>query len=62
MDHPLFDRPSIILTIAVLIVSFIVFGTQSADWTGSFFAALMAAGLFWISYIIIRWMVLALRK
>lgn len=62
MDHPLFDRTSIIFTIAVLIVSFIVFATQSADLMGSFFAALMAAGLFWISYIILRWMVLALRK
>lgn len=62
MDQPLFDRQSIILTIAVLIASFFLFGTLSGSWGESLFAASIAAGMFWMSYIVIRWFVLALRK
>ncbi len=62
MDRPIFDKLSFILTLFVFIGSFVLFGTQSADWSGSLFAAFIASGLFWISYVIVRWLVLALKK
>jgi hypothetical protein len=62
MDHSLFDRLGTTLTTSVFIASILLFGTQTGEWGQSLFAALMAAGLFWISYVVIRWVVLALRK
>lgn len=62
MDRPLVDKMSFILTLAVLIFSFILFSSETGFVFGSILAALIAAGTFWVAYVLVRWLILALRK
>lgn len=57
-----FNYPGFIIAVSVLLLGFILFVRDTGEWLGSFSAAAMLAGLVWISYVIIRWMVLAARK
>lgn len=50
-----------ILAIASLVFSFFFFTSDNAEPMGSLFAAVMTAGLVWVSYVILRWFYLALR-
>lgn len=64
MDNPpLFDRTGYIVAIASLIVTFLIFFRDTAEFMGSLAAAIITAGLVWGSYVIIRLIYLAfLRK
>jgi hypothetical protein len=51
-----------ILAAAVALFSLILFYSDNQEFLGSFYAALMASGLTWVTYIILRWVLLAFRK
>lgn len=58
----LFEPTGFILTAATFLFSMILFYNNTDVFLGSIIAALMAAGLFWISYIILRFVLLAFRN
>jgi hypothetical protein len=51
-----------VVAVATGLFSFILFYSDNGQFLGSLFAALMAAGLTWISYVILRWILLAIRE
>jgi len=51
-----------IVTAVTLLFSFILFYSDNGQFLGSVYAALIAAGLAWVSYIMLRWMWLAMRE
>lgn len=56
------DRLSWIISAAALIVSFVIFFSDTKEVGGSLAAALMTAGLVWSTYIVLRWLLLANRN
>lgn len=50
----LFEPTGFIIAVATLIFSLILFYNETEAFLGSLAAALMAAGLFWITYLILR--------
>ena len=63
MDSEKFiDKTSYIVTIISLILSFLLFYSDTLEGMKSLGAAVLFAGLVWISYIMVRWLILALRK
>jgi len=50
------------VALAALLFSFFLFYSDTGVFLGSFGVALMAAGLAWITYIILRWILLATRE
>jgi hypothetical protein len=44
-----------------LLISFLIFFSNTTEFIGSFVAALMTAGLVWATYIVLRWLLLANR-
>jgi len=61
MKTGLIDKWSIVAAIATLIFSFFLFYSYSSESRFSFAAALLAAGLVWLAYIVVRWLALAFR-
>lgn len=63
MDRSQFiDKISYYIALVTLILSFILFFSDTLEFMKSFAAAIMVAALVWVSYVMIRWLVLALRK
>lgn len=58
----IFEPIGYAIALISFLFSWLFFYSSNAAFIGSFAAALMAAGLFWVSYIIIRIFVLAIRK
>lgn len=58
----LLDKNGFIFAALVLIFSFLLFLSDTNKLMGSFAAALLAAALAWLSYVVIRWLIMALRK
>lgn len=58
----LIDRNSFIVSCASLIFGFILFFSETFEFMKSLGAALLLAALVWISYIMVRCLILALRK
>lgn len=58
----LIDKQGLIFAALVLVFSFLLFLSDTNELMGSLAAALMAAGLAWVSYVIIRWLIMAMRK
>lgn len=58
----LFESKGVLVALVVWIVGFYLFVGDTGEWMSSFAAAGMLAGLVWVSYVIIRWLVLATRK
>lgn len=56
------NQTSYIFAAIMLVFSFFLFYNDTHLLWKSFFAAILAAGLFWISYVLVRWLILALRK
>ena len=50
----LFEPTGYLVALTTLIFSWILFYSQNGVFLGSFFAALLAAGLFWITYVMLR--------
>lgn len=60
--NDIFNYPGLVISIAVWIAGFIIFFRDTGEWIGSFSAAALLAGLFWVSYVIVRWLVMAFKK
>ncbi len=58
----LIDKQGLIFAALVLVFSFLLFLSDTNEFMGSLAAAVLAAGLAWASYVIIRWLIMALRK
>ncbi|MBS4169311.1 MULTISPECIES: hypothetical protein [unclassified Neochlamydia] len=56
------DRISLAIAIAALFFSFILFYRETFEAKQSFAAAIMLAALVWLSYIMLRCLLLALKK
>lgn len=56
------ERTSLIIAGVTLVFSFFLFFSQSDMFVGSLFAALMSAGLAWLTYVVIKMIVLAFTK
>jgi hypothetical protein len=61
MQSKFVDKLSLAIGVATLIVSFVIFFSDTKEFGGSLAAALMTAGLVWATYIILRWLILANR-
>jgi hypothetical protein len=57
-----FDKTGSVIASATLLVSLYVFYTDTGKFSGSFVAAVMTACLVWITYIILKWLLLANRS
>jgi hypothetical protein len=62
MKKEMIDKWSFIVMAAVLIFSWILFYGYSSDLVFSFLAALLAASMAWLAYIVIRMIILAIRE
>lgn len=62
MDRPLIDRWGYILTLGSCLFSWILFWSYTGDPIGSLSAAVIAAGLFFLAYIVLRMLILAFRS
>lgn len=62
MKYKLFEPTGYILAGASFLFSLILFYNDTDAFLGSVAAALLAAGLFWISYIILRFFILAFKS
>ena len=58
----LFDYRGFIIAVSVFIAGFILFFRDTKEPMGSMSAAAILSGLTWVTYVIIRWMVLATKK
>jgi hypothetical protein len=56
-----FDYPGLVIAAAVWISGFIIFVRDTGEWFGSMSAAAILAALVWISYVIMRWMMKAVK-
>ncbi len=62
MNHNKIIEPiGFVVAFLSLVLSFFLFSSDTAQPMGSLAAALMTAGLVWITYIILRWVLLAMR-
>ncbi len=57
-----FNYTGFIIAISVLLAGFILFFRDTGEPVGSLGAAALLSGLTWITYVIIRWMVIASKK
>jgi hypothetical protein len=60
--NKLIEPIGFIIALATFLFSLILFYSNTGMFWGSFAAALLAAGLFWISYVILRLVVLTFRS
>jgi hypothetical protein len=51
-----------IIAVATMLFSFLLFYSDTGMFLGSLSAAALATGLAWISYVILRWIILAIRE
>lgn len=58
----LFEPTGVIIAAATLIFSLILFYNDTNIFLGSLFAALLASGLTWMTYVILRLVLLAFRR
>lgn len=62
MENPkLVDLFSYAFAVLILILGFFLFYSQTNEFTGSLGAAVLAAALAWVSYILMRWLILSLK-
>jgi hypothetical protein len=61
-QNQIIDRTGVTIGIVTLIFSFILFISQSQMFVGSLFAAVLSAGLAWLTYIVVRLLVLTFSK
>lgn len=55
------DPKSYFWTIVAFFVTWALFAWEAGSIGGTFFAALLTAALFWVSYTLIRWLILAVK-
>lgn len=58
----LFERTGYVIAGVSLLVSWLLFYSENGVFVGSFFAAVLAAGLFWMTYIMLRLVWMTFRK
>lgn len=62
MQQKLVDLMSFIFAGVIFLITLIVFYSDSGAFLGSLIAAIISGALAWISYVLTRWLALALRK
>ncbi len=62
MDEPIIDKMSYLVSLIALLFGFALFFSDTLEFMKSLAAAILLAALVWGSYVMIRWIVLALRK
>jgi len=62
MQYKLIDIKSYFFAIIVLFLSWILFAWESGQIYQTFFAALLTAALFWVSYVLVRLVVIAIKR
>lgn len=60
--NPIIDKASYTVALITLILSFILFFSDTQELLKSFAAAILLGALVWVSYIMVRWIILALKK
>ena len=60
--HKIIEPIGVIIAAATFIFSWVLFYIDTEIFLGSFAAAVLAASLTWISYVLLRLLVLALRR
>lgn len=56
----LVDKYSFIFAAATFLFAALLFFSQTSELIGSIAAAILAAGLAWVAYVLMRWLVLSL--
>jgi hypothetical protein len=56
-----FDRLGLLIALTVFIFSVFLFTYQTGDLYGSLAAGLIASGLCWVTYVVLRWLTLAVK-
>ena len=62
MDSTIIDKMSYIVACITLVLSFILFFSDTGEFMKSLAAAIMLGALVWVSYVMVRWLILAIRK
>lgn len=62
MGQALFEKGGLLFAAATLFISFIIIFYNSGEFFGSLWAALLTAALCWISYVMVRLTILAIKK
>lgn len=62
MEARFIDKISLIVGSATLLVSFVIFFQNTKEFWGSLVAATMTGALIWLTYVILRWLLLANRN
>lgn len=62
MDSNIIDKMSYIVAGITAVLGFILFFSDTLEFMKSLAAAIMLGALVWASYIMIRWLILAIRK
>jgi hypothetical protein len=58
-NFPFIDKFSYVVAGGTFLACFFIFYKDTGEFVGSFTAAIMAAGLAWGTYLILRWLLLA---
>lgn len=58
----LVDKYSFIFAAIIMVFALLLFFSQTNELMGSFAAAILAAGLAWIAYVLMRWLILSFRS
>lgn len=61
-NSPIINQTSYLFAGIMLIFSFLLFYNDTQLFWKSLAAAVLAAALFWVSYVLVRWLILALRN
>lgn len=62
MPQNYIDRNSVYAAIVFALFSFFLVYNETDEFVGSFFAALIAGGLAWIAYVLLRWLYLSFKR
>lgn len=62
MQYKRIDPKSYFFSLVVLILSWLLFAWETGEVLGTLFAAILTAGLFWVGYMLVRWVVLTLKR
>ncbi len=62
MKNEIFEKWGLVVMLATAVFSWIFFWNYSGEFIFSFIAALIAAGMIWMAYVVIRIVIFAFRK
>jgi hypothetical protein len=62
MKHQLLEKRGLVFATFSFLISFFIVYTNTVEFFGSLLAAVLTAALAWISYVVVRLTILALKK